>query len=88
MFVGELERSMEFYTKVCGLSEVFREPPIKAGFLSNGSSHHDVALIEISARARKAGDGSSLISEKRGMRPGTEPLRVGDGERTRVAGGL
>ena len=70
LFVGELERSSEFYTKVCGLSEVFREPPIKAIFLSNGSSHHDVALIEISARARKAGDGSSLISEKRGMRPG------------------
>ena len=70
LFVGELERSMEFYTKVCGLSEVFREPPIKAGFLSNGNSHHDVALIEISQRARKAGDGSSLISDKRGMRPG------------------
>ncbi len=70
LFVGELERSMEFYTKVCGLSEVFREPPIKAGFLSNGSSHHDVALIEISARARKAGDGSTLISGKRGTRPG------------------
>ena len=70
LFVGDLERSSEFYTNVCGLSEVFREPPIKAIFLSNGSSHHDVALIEVSRKARKAGDGSSLISEKRGMRPG------------------
>ena len=24
---------LEFYTKVCGLSEVFREPPIKAGYI-------------------------------------------------------
>ena len=70
LFVGELERSSEFYTNVCGLTEVFREPPIKAIFLSNGSSHHDVALIEVSRKARKAGDGSSLISEKRGMTPG------------------
>ena len=55
LFVGELERSSDFYTNVCGLTEVFREPPIKAIFLSNGSSHHDVALIEVSKRARKGG---------------------------------
>ena len=70
LFVGELERSMEFYTQVCGLSEVFREPPIKAGFLSNGSSHHDVALIEVSRRPRKAGDGSPLVTKGRGATPG------------------
>jgi catechol 2,3-dioxygenase len=70
LFVSDLETSMEFYTRVCGLTEVFREPPIKAGFLSNGSSHHDIALIETSDKTRLSGDGQTLISDKRGTRSG------------------
>lgn len=70
LFVSDLERSMQFYTQVCGLTEVFREPPIMAGFLSNGSSHHDMALLQISDRTRVGRDGQTLIPKERGSRAG------------------
>ena len=44
--VSDLQRSMEFYTRVLGIEQVRWEPDINAGFLSNGNTHHDVALIE------------------------------------------
>ena len=47
LFVGELERSMRFYNSVAGFEEVFREPHIPAGFLSNGNTHHDLGLIQV-----------------------------------------
>jgi catechol 2,3-dioxygenase len=53
--VSDLERSMEFYTQVLGIEEVRRELDIKAGFLSNGNTHHDVALIEVGILATQAG---------------------------------
>ena len=53
--VSDLERSMGFYTQVFGIEEVRREPGIKAGFLSNGNTHHDVALVEVGILARQAG---------------------------------
>lgn len=52
IFVTDLDRSMEFYKKVVGLEEVYRKAPEKApdapayaGFLGNGNTHHDVALM-------------------------------------------
>ena len=53
--VSDLDRSMEFYCNVLGIEEVRREPDIKAGFLSNGNTHHDVALIEVGVLADKPG---------------------------------
>ena len=53
--VSDLERSMAFYTRVLGIEEVRREPDIKAGFLSNGNTHHDVALVEVGVLAKQAG---------------------------------
>ena len=50
IFVGNLERSMSFYNKVCGIEEGRRETGIRAGFLSNGNTHHDIAAME-SAKA-------------------------------------
>jgi hypothetical protein len=40
---------MAFSTKVCGLEEVRREPELKAGFVSNGNTHHDVELVQVTA---------------------------------------
>ena len=48
IFVGELERSMAFYNRVVGLREAYRRPPIGAGFLNNGNTHHDIGMVEIS----------------------------------------
>jgi catechol 2,3-dioxygenase len=46
LFVGQLERSMNFYYRVAGLEETYRRPPVRAGFHSNGNTHHDVGLVE------------------------------------------
>lgn len=48
IFVGELERSMRFYNEVVGLREAYRRPPIGAGFLNNGNTHHDIGMVETS----------------------------------------
>ena len=37
LFVADVEESVAFYRDVCGITEVFREPGIKAGFLSNAN---------------------------------------------------
>ena len=53
--VGDIDRSLGFYRDVLGLREVARMP---AGsrtmvFLSTGSNHHDVALLEVGPDARR-----------------------------------
>lgn len=47
LFVTNLDRSMEFYKTIVGLEEVYVRPPVMAGFLSNGNTHHDVGLVDI-----------------------------------------
>lgn len=49
LFVGNLDQSMTFYTAVAGLEEVYRRPQVKAGFLSNGNTHHDIGVIEVTS---------------------------------------
>jgi catechol 2,3-dioxygenase len=58
LYIGELERSMDFYKNVIGLREAYRRPPIQAGFLNNGNTHHDIGMISVkskSARSSKVG---------------------------------
>ena len=52
IFVSDLERSMKFYKEVVGLEEVYRKAPYHTpdapavvGFLGNGNTHHDVAVV-------------------------------------------
>ena len=47
LFVTDLDRSMHFYKTIVGLEEVYVRPPVMAGFLSNGNTHHDVGLVDI-----------------------------------------
>jgi len=49
LIVNNTEAAMEFYTDVVGLEEVYRVPAIGGGFLSNGNTHHDIAVIESSS---------------------------------------
>ena len=51
--VSDLKRSMEFYTRVLGIEQVRWEPDITAGFLSNGNTHHDIALLEVGERVKE-----------------------------------
>jgi catechol 2,3-dioxygenase len=73
-FVRDVEASLDFYQRVCGLTLVFREPGIQAVFLSNGNSHHDVALMGISAEARIGRDGQVQVPRGRGTEPGLNHL--------------
>ena len=45
--VGNNERSMEFYNKVCGFEVVRQAPTIKSGSLTNGNTNHDLGLPQI-----------------------------------------
>lgn len=55
LFVSDLDRSMEFYKNVVGIEEVYVRPPVKAGFLSNGNTHHDIGLVDIHGPAARRG---------------------------------
>ena len=74
-YVTDLQRSLAFYEHVCGLERVRIEAAINAGFLSNGNTHHDVGLIEVSRGADRIGrDGHVQIRSTRGTRPGLNHL--------------
>ena len=52
LFVSDVERSLDFYNRVVGLEEVYRKAaaddlqgPAVGGFLSNGNTHHDIAVF-------------------------------------------
>ncbi|MBM3542520.1 MAG: dioxygenase [Alphaproteobacteria bacterium] len=55
LYVSDLDRSMDFYKTVVGLEEVYRRPAVKAGFLSNGNTHHDIGMVEITSPLCKTG---------------------------------
>jgi catechol 2,3-dioxygenase len=74
VFVSDLEESLTFYSAVCGMTEVFREPGIKAIFLSNGSSHHDFAIMGTDNEPRIGRDGHVQIASGRGTRPALNHL--------------
>jgi catechol 2,3-dioxygenase len=73
-FVSDVEASLDFYRRVCGLTLVFREPGIQAVFLSNGNSHHDVALMGVSKESRTGRDGQIQVPKGRGTSPGLNHL--------------
>jgi catechol 2,3-dioxygenase len=70
MYVSDLERSFAFYHDVCGLELVFDEPGIFAKFLSNGNSHHDIAITAASDKTLVGRDGKVQKSAERGSQPG------------------
>ena len=66
---------MTFYQAVCGIEEVAREPGIGAGFLSNGNTHHDLGLIQVSKGTPLRGrDGHLQIPAGRGKQAGLNHL--------------
>ena len=75
LYVGDLDASTEFYTNIAGIELVRREPTIDAIFLSNGNTHHDVALMQCRGGAvRKGRDGYVQASSFRGEVPGLNHL--------------
>ncbi len=77
LYVRDLEASMAFYNGVCGLEEVYREPEVSAGFLSNGNTHHDLGLMQAKVRGggtfvTKASEVTKIVA--RNLEPGLNHL--------------
>lgn len=47
LYVDNVERAYDFYTRVAGLDESYVQPLNRAAFLGNNNTHHDVAVIDI-----------------------------------------
>jgi catechol 2,3-dioxygenase len=74
LFVTDVEASAKFYADVCGFKEVFREPGISMIFMSNGNTHHDLGLMEITEGALIGRDGHVQAASGRGKYPGLNHL--------------
>lgn len=67
LWVSDVERSIFFYEMVLGIELVRRERPLKIGFHSNGNTHHDIAVMEISRGVdRYDRDGNVQVPKTRG----------------------
>jgi catechol-2,3-dioxygenase len=56
--VRNLKKSEHFYREILGMAVSGRNSRTKMSFLSFGSEHHDIALMELPAKAkRRSGDG-------------------------------
>jgi catechol 2,3-dioxygenase len=71
MWVSDIGQSMRFFSEVCGVRAQATEPDLKAGFLTNGSTHHDIGLVEMTrGHARLGRDGQVQVPADMGVRPG------------------
>jgi len=71
LWVSDLERAVSFYESICGLELVRRERDLLIAFHSNGNTHHDIGIIEVSkGRDRYGRDGMLQIPKTRGLAPG------------------
>jgi catechol 2,3-dioxygenase-like lactoylglutathione lyase family enzyme len=53
--VRDLKKSERFYRDILGMDVSGRNPRTKMSFLSFGAEHHDIALMELPAGARRIG---------------------------------
>lgn len=75
LWVSDLERAIRFYEAVCGLELVRRERDLLIAFHSNGNTHHDIGIIEVSRGQDRYGrDGTLQIPKSRGLAPGLNHL--------------
>jgi catechol 2,3-dioxygenase len=75
LYVSQLERSMDFYERTCGIERVRIEAAIRGGFHSNGNTHHDIGLMEVSKGVDRRGrDGTIQIAATRGTSVGLNHL--------------
>lgn len=70
LFVNDVEQSLRFYNDTCGLEIVLRQPKIRAGFVSNGNTHHDVGMIQATPDELIGEDGHRILAPGQGARAG------------------
>ena len=69
LFVGDLDRSMDFYSNVAGF-EAIRRVGDRAGFHTNGNTHHDLGLVKVTKEDLLGNDGKPIPSQGRATQPG------------------
>ncbi len=74
LFVSDLDRSVNFWTESAGLAISLHEVALKAVFLTNGETHHDIAVIQAESTERRGRDGHVQIAATVGTRPGLNHL--------------
>ncbi|MDA0261318.1 MAG: VOC family protein [Proteobacteria bacterium] len=70
LFVDDVPASEHFYHKVCGFEPVYHELAIRMTLLSNGNSHHDVAVMATTQQELVGKGGHVQIPKGRGVQPG------------------
>ncbi len=74
LFVRDIEFSTAFYSDIAGFHQVFEEKELRATFLGNGSTSHDLALMEVTAESRPGRDGHIQVKSGQGRLPGLNHL--------------
>src|ERR1700742_1900559 len=74
LYVSDLPKSTAFYHNVCGIHHIAGEPDVPIEFLTNGSSHHELGLIEIHEGNRIGRDGFVQGTTRKGQKPGLNHL--------------
>jgi catechol 2,3-dioxygenase len=74
LYVSNLPRSTAFYHQICGIHHIAGEPDVPIHFLTNGSSHHELGLIEIHEGERIGREGFVQGSTPKGQKPGLNHL--------------
>jgi len=70
-WVGDIGKATAFYNRVVGLRVECTEPGLKASFLGNGNTHHDIAVVEITHGEDRLGrDGQVQIPKEISANPG------------------
>jgi len=59
LFVSDLERSVDFYTRLFGLEVVAREGPMAFLRIKGSDNHHDLGLLGLGPRASRPNPGST-----------------------------
>lgn len=54
-FVGDINKTMDFYNQVLGIEETFRLENRPGGFMSNGNTHHDLGFVEVGEHTQDRG---------------------------------
>src|SRR5438093_11243312 len=59
LYVSDLDRSVDFYSRGLGFQEIGREGPMAFLRASNSQNHHDLALLSVGADAPPPPRGST-----------------------------
>ncbi|MFP3709308.1 VOC family protein [Paraburkholderia sp. SIMBA_009] len=60
VFVSDYMAASDFYQRVFGFAEAYRQPDNLASFMSNGNTYHDFALVDIKSKYARKGQRPGL----------------------------